>query len=92
MGSPIDRRELTGLADQLKALLVARGILNGTSGAPVPGTYTSDEAGALWNYLLFEEDRSVGVHKPNYMRGLLDSAIDFLNAAPAPAATLSSMQ
>jgi hypothetical protein len=54
----------------------------------VSGTRTSDEAGAIWNWLLIEEDRSWGVHSPSYMQGLLQSSIDFLNlpAPPAPVA------
>lgn len=80
--------ELVGLADDLRTLLVGRGLLNDTTGLPIPGTYPSDEAGALWNFLLFEEDRSNGVHNGNYMRGLLQSSIDFLSA-PAPVEELS---
>jgi hypothetical protein len=73
--------EITTLAEELKGLLIARGLLS-ASGSAVPGTRTSDEAGAIWNYLLIEEDRSLGVHNPNYMRDLLQSAINFLNPPP----------
>ncbi len=48
---------------------------------------SADSAGALWNFLLVEEDRSHGIHNPEYMIGLLESAIQFMDgtlpAAPA---------
>lgn len=82
--------EVTELADSLKTLLVGRGFIS-AGGSPVAGTRTSDEAGAIWNFLLVEEDRSVGVHNPNYIRSLLQSSIDFLNApVPAPAGPVAA--
>jgi hypothetical protein len=85
--------ETAQLADSLKTLLVARGWLNGSSNLPVaPLTLTNDQAGALWNYMLIEEDRSGGVHNRNYIQGLLKSAIEFLNANPAPAPSTAQLQ
>lgn len=82
--------EITALADSLHTLLVGRGFIL-ANGNRVSGTRTSDEAGAIWNWLMIEEDRSWGVHNPNYMRDLLQSSIDFLNTpVPAPAGPLAS--
>ncbi len=46
---------------------------------------TNDEAGALWNFLMVEEDRSHGIHNPQYARDLLQSSIDYFVANPPPA-------
>ncbi|MDH3457108.1 MAG: hypothetical protein OER90_09725 [Gemmatimonadota bacterium] len=79
----------------LRGLLVAGGLLTDSTGLPV-GTssnrfYTSaDSAGAVWNFLIVEEDRSHGVHNSKYIIGLLDSAIKFMQgtlSSPAPVAT-----
>lgn len=43
-----------------------------------------DEGGALFNYLFIKEDRSKGIHNPDYAEDLLQSAIDFMSAAKAP--------
>ncbi len=40
---------------------------------------TKDEIGAAWNYILVEEDRSMGVHNPDYVRDLLQYSIDALS-------------
>jgi len=77
----------------LRALLVNAGLLTDATGLPV-GTssnrfYTSsDSMGAVWNFLIAEEDRSEGVHNSKYIIGLLDSAIQFMQGtlpSPAPA-------
>jgi hypothetical protein len=65
------------LAAQLDALLSTAGLVSG--GHPVDGVTTSaDSAGAVWNYLVYEEDRSHGVHNPNYLIGLLESSIMYM--------------
>ena len=43
------------------------------------------DAGAMWNYLLAEEDRSMGVHNAKYIMGLLDSSIQYLEGKKAVA-------
>ena len=64
---------ITALIAILKADLEANGIM--ASDHAVSGTYTNAEAGALWNYLLVVEDRSLGVHNPNYAKFLLETGI-----------------
>jgi hypothetical protein len=48
---------------------------------PNPGIYDTDAAGSLWNYLIVEEDKSGGVHNPDYAEVLLANAI--LKMTPA---------
>ncbi|MGH8016113.1 MAG: hypothetical protein ACREBV_07980, partial [Candidatus Zixiibacteriota bacterium] len=85
--------EIKGLADTLKILLQAANLVNG-SGVPVSRTVaTADSAGAVYNYVFIEEDRSFGVHNTNYSVGILQSAINFIrtgdpNGAPAAKFTL----
>ena len=75
------------LAVQLRDLLVAGGLLNGTTYEPLTVETSSDSAGAVWNYLMAVEDRSEGIHNRGYIQSLLQSAIDFLGApASAPLA------
>ena len=54
---------------------------------------SADSAGAVWNYLIVEGDRSEGVHNAKYILGLLTSSIEFLNGTlptPAPLARASA--
>jgi hypothetical protein len=56
---------------------------------------TADSAGAVYNYVFIEDDRSFGVHNTNYSVGILQSAINFLrtgdpNGAPAKGLTMLS--
>jgi len=83
-GSPMGiQTELQGLAATLDTLLTAAGLWD--SGHPHQGITSADSAGAVWNLLMFEEDRSWGVHNYKYLKGLLQSSIDFMNGAlPAP--------
>lgn len=62
-------------------------------GHPVSGNLTSlGKAGALWNYLMVAESRSIGIHNPNYAIDLLQSAIDFMEAAAKDAGTETAMR
>lgn len=85
--------EIHGLADTLLALLVAANLTN-SSGVPVSRVVaTADSAGAVYNYVFIEEDRSFGVHNTDYSVGMLWSAINFLrtgdpNGSPAKKYTL----
>lgn len=66
-----------GIEDLLVTLedeLITAGLLDATGGIVV-GTYGADSVGALWNYLLIEEDRSMGVHNPDYAEALLNNSI-----------------
>jgi hypothetical protein len=81
--------EMHDLLNELAALLVGAGMLDDEH-HPVNGITVSsaDSAGALYNYLFVEEDRSIGVHNTAYAVALLKSSINFLstgNPSGAPA-------
>jgi len=69
--------EVEALTEELKALLTAQGLID-EGGSGITGTFTSEEAGALWNYKTVTEDRSKGVHNPAYAKFLLQTGIDAL--------------
>jgi hypothetical protein len=68
------------LLEELHALLEAGGYVD-AGGHPIDDVVVDgDTAGAVWNYLIVEEDRSLGVHNSDYMKGLLESSIEFLES------------
>jgi len=69
--------EVEELMAEAKALLIAEGLL-GEDNYAIEGTYTSEQAGALWNYRTVLEDRSLGIHNPQFTKALLQTAIDAL--------------
>ena len=73
--------EIHGLLEDLSALLQAAGVVDAT-GHPISGTTTQGIAGALWNFLLIEEDRSFGVHNPGYAVDLLEASIAYMESLP----------
>ena len=70
--------EVKEMLEEVHVLLVAQGLIDGESGSGIPGTFTSEQAGALWNYKTVEEDRSMGVHNPKYAKYLLETALEAL--------------
>ena len=79
------------LKEDLKTRLVAAGLLDLSTGLPNTVKTSADSAGAVWNYLLAEEDRSHGVHNPMYIIGLLKSSIQYIETPPpAPVRLISS--
>jgi hypothetical protein len=69
--------DVNALMAELKAALLAKGFIT-ESDSVVTGTYTSEEAGAIWNYRLVLEDKSHGIHNPAYTKFLLNTALDVL--------------
>lgn len=67
--------EVKDLLSQLSAKLQAAGILDATDNA-VPGSWSQASAAALWNYLFILEDRSNGVHNPEYAVALLTNTLE----------------
>lgn len=64
--------------DSLGEALMAAGLVD-DSFHPIADVTTSiDSAGAVWNFLLVEEDRSHGVHNADYVVALLKSALMFM--------------
>ncbi len=70
--------ELHDLLDSLTVLLIDANLLTEEHEPVERVVTTADSAGALYNYLFVEEDRSVGVHNTAYAVGLLKSSINFL--------------
>lgn len=62
---------LTALEEKLKGA----GILDANGGI-VTGKYTTDQVGALYNFELISDDRSLGVHNPRYIEALLRNSIE----------------
>jgi formate-dependent nitrite reductase cytochrome c552 subunit len=61
--------------EELRLILVDRGLLNGTTDLAIPGMFEGHEAGALYNYRFIQEDHSRGVHNFKYANALLVNAI-----------------
>jgi hypothetical protein len=79
------------MASQLEGLLTTAGLL--VDGHPNDEATTSaDSAGALWNYLMYHEDRSHGIHNPKHLMGLLQSSIMFLQGSLTSPATAAREQ
>jgi len=70
------------LLAQLKTLLITADLLDAGDHPIVRQVAANDSAGALWNYLMVYEDRSLGVHNKKYMHDLLKSGIEFLGGVP----------
>lgn len=70
--------EVHELLVDLKGLLTTKGILD-DEGHVKPGTYSVELAGAFYNYIGIEEDRSLGVHNPSYIKAVLKNTIAAMN-------------
>jgi hypothetical protein len=66
------------LVAELEEALIAKGMLT-EEGEPVVGEYPEAEGAALWNYIyVAHEDKSHGVHHPDYVIALLEASIEAL--------------
>lgn len=72
--------------DQLRDLLIARGVLEyvvaDEAYEPITGTHPMILAQAYFNWIGIEEDRSLGVHNPAYVKALLTNTIEAVQALP----------
>ena len=85
--------EIDGLLESLAVLLEGQGVLEDNE--PVEGTIAdANLAGALYNYIFLEEDRSHGIHNFKYAKALIDASIDYVSQLPArtPSGDLWSVQ
>ena len=48
---------------------------------PIVGTYPMAQAQAFFNWIGLTEDRSLGVHNPDYYTALLESSIEAITPA-----------
>lgn len=79
--------EMAGMLDSLATILQGAGYFDGTN-HPVSGTIADRHiAGAMYNFLLVEEDRSHGIHNFNYAQSLIEASIDYMNGVIAGSAT-----
>ena len=78
---------IDSLADSVKSLLASFEIIDNadTSGLTytVGDTISQAQAEAYYNYLLFKNDRSRGIHNINFVTELLDTTINILDSLPA---------
>ena len=71
--------EVTGYAADmatLETLLIAKGAFDATTDAFTSNTVDLKVAQAAWNFALLREDRSNGIHNPNYAKALLKNSIE----------------
>jgi formate-dependent nitrite reductase cytochrome c552 subunit len=71
-----------GLLDDLKDDLIVANLLTlyGSDYYPATATVSADEAKAVYNYLLMEEEGSLGLHNPDYVIDVLNASIAALGA------------
>src|SRR5680860_344784 len=69
--------EIATMVEELRGLLVKQGLID-EADAGIVGTFSAEQAGALWNYKAVTEDRSNGLHNPGYAKFLLTTGIDTL--------------
>ncbi len=68
--------EIQALLAALETDLVARGglVADGEEFEPADGKFNDIVAGAVWNYVLVLDDKSMGAHNPKYVEALLTNA------------------
>ncbi len=80
--------EFLGLLDTLKTLLIADGYLDSASSLPTNKRVATGAAGAVYNFLMLEDDRSEGVHNFKYEVALIKNSIAYLRAHPEGSSAL----
>lgn len=71
--------EVVGLLDSLAILLVDAGLLDADHVPVEQEIADGNAAGALYNWVTVEEDRSEGIHNFKYIVDLLQSSIEYLD-------------
>ncbi len=66
--------QVEGLLDDLATELERIGVLS-AGGTPVTGSWPGDVVAAFVNWDMIEQDRSMGVHNPPYVMGILQGSI-----------------
>ncbi len=73
------------LLDEVATELRRLGLMQAApSTSEIAGTYPTDQVKAFLNFKLIEEDYSLGVHNPNFARGVLTGTRDYLQTLPDP--------
>ncbi len=73
--------QVDSLLDTLGTLLYEYGIVDDEFVALTDTVADGDAAGALYNFVLVEEDRSHGIHNPQYITDLLETSIAYMESA-----------
>jgi len=71
--------EIEGLFVELEGLLLNAGFLNATTLRIIPGKYAQNDLCVIWNWMMVEYDRSMGVHNYKYCRDILQNGINYMN-------------
>ena len=70
--------EVQAMLDELEEGLLAKGWLD-DEGHPTVTSVPEDEAAALWNWIFIaHEDKSLGVHNPDYTKALIEAGLEAL--------------
>ncbi len=73
------QEEIADLLEELRDLLVAAEVIEWVEEdeayEPVVAVHGLDESMAFFNWIGIEEDRSLGVHNPTYIKALLENSI-----------------
>ena len=72
--------KLFALRDRLIELGVVEYVEEDEAYEPIVGTYPMAQAQAFFNWIGLTEDRSLGVHNPDYYTALLDNSLEALEA------------
>jgi hypothetical protein len=71
--------DVDSMLTELRGLLVDANVWDDANDEPVTDTvHIIPLAGALFNYVTVKEDRSLGVHNPEYIRDLLETSIAYV--------------
>ncbi|MBT8273833.1 MAG: hypothetical protein KJO77_08505 [Bacteroidia bacterium] len=76
-GAPTEASGFTDDMETLRALLEANNMFD-EDGYYNEGTYSVDLAQAAWNYRTLLEDKSKGIHNPDYTKALIRNSIEAL--------------
>lgn len=86
LNSYTTQSDVTTLLDETATELRRMGIMEAApSTYAIPGTFDTDLVRSFLNFKLIEEDYSLGVHNPGYVKGVLTQTRDYLLTLPTPA-------
>lgn len=73
---------LVEVRDQLVTLGVVEYVEADDAYEPITGSHPMIQAQAYYNWIGLEEDRSLGVHNPRYVKALLENTLEAITPAP----------
>ncbi|MBE0679078.1 MAG: cytochrome c3 family protein [Bacteroidales bacterium] len=79
------QNEVKEMLEDLEAQLIAAGIYNSSTELARTGTFKANAVLAYLNYNTIKEDRSLGIHNPEYIKTLLGNSIAAMTALGYPA-------